>query len=86
MINCPKKCWVLGGTFIPKQVVITRKGSWGTWYRSESGKEYLEEQLFLTKAEALAYGEERLQSQEVKMRKQQDGIDKKRANLAKHSQ
>lgn len=82
----PFNAWVLGGTFIPKQITFVRL-AWNhepSWHRSESGKDYRDGTFFLTKEEAVAHGRLLLEEQEARLTKQQAVIAKKRANLDKH--
>jgi len=81
----PFTAWLLGGTFIPKQVTLTRMSgfSYKDWHSEQSGKNHHESSLFETKEQAIASGESRLAEQEQKIIKQQAGIAKKRANLEK---
>lgn len=79
----PFTAWVLGGTFIPKAVEFV-DSAWGDWHEAASGKSYHDRDVFETKADAIAYGEKKLEEQEAKIAKQQATIAKKRANLDKH--
>lgn len=81
----PFNAWVLGGTFIPKQIIFIGKGWDSDWHLSEGGKGYFHEDVFQSKDQAVAAGREKLAKQQARIKKQQDGIDKKRANLDKHS-
>lgn len=81
----PFNAWVLGGTFILKQVVIVKKScrSYSDWLFDDNDKSYCGSEIFASKEEAIAYGESKLAAQEEKILKQQAGIAKKRANLEK---
>lgn len=84
----PFTAWVLGGTFIPKQVTLVKScGIWSRegYHRSESGKVYRGDELFNTREALIQRGHERLAEQEAKMEKARGVIAKKRANLEKHS-
>lgn len=87
MREYPFTAWVLGGTFTPKQVTLVKQAYsiYKDWHRSESGKDYCNPQLFETKEQAVEEGHRRLIEQETKIAKQQQGIEKRRANLIKHS-
>lgn len=81
----PFTAWILGGTFIPKQIEFVKKGWGADWHCAKSGKQYLGEEVFASKEEAISAGREKLAQQEAKIKKQQEVIAKKRANLDKHS-
>ncbi|WP_062390882.1 hypothetical protein [Pseudomonas abietaniphila] len=77
--------WVLGGTFIPKQVEFISRRCWygQDWHESKHGKDYRFEDVFSTKEQAIAHGNEKLKAMELRLAKQQTSIAKKRKNLAK---
>ncbi|WP_100633210.1 hypothetical protein [Pseudomonas qingdaonensis] len=79
----PFTAWVLGGTFIPKEVEFI-KTYWGEWHEAAVGKNYHDDDIFPSKADAVAHGHKKLAEQEAKIAKQQTTIAKKRANLDKH--
>ncbi|MGN8247657.1 hypothetical protein [Pseudomonas sp. SMV7] len=79
----PFTAWVLGGTFTPKSVEFV-DSAWGDWHEAASGRSYHDNDVFKTKADAIVYGERKLEEQEAKLAKQQATIAKKRANLDKH--
>lgn len=83
----PCKAWMLGGTFIPREVEVLglRWKSDLNWL-STSGKACIHrDDLFDTKASAIAEGKRRLIMQEETLKKRQADIDKKRSNLIKHA-
>lgn len=83
----PYKAWMLGGTFIPKEVeVYSLRWKGDLDWLATSGKACIHrDDLFKSKHEAIAEGNRRLTMQEEALAKRQQAIDKKRANLIKHS-
>jgi hypothetical protein len=83
----PYAAWVLKPSFKPAQVTITEPyrafSNSNLWEIAEGGRAYAHSELYPTKEAAIAAGWERVHATEAKVAKMQDGIDKKRAALAK---
>lgn len=85
MREYPFTAWILGGTFIPRQVTLVRSAGYNGVHKADNGKYHYDSSIFETKDQAIMDGYERLKQQEAKIAKQQEGIAKRRANLEKHS-
>lgn len=81
----PFTVWVLGGTFIPRQVELVKPSGYQGTHRAENGKYLHDSECFETKEAAIQHGHERLKDQEEKINKRLQVIAKKRANLEKHA-
>jgi hypothetical protein len=80
----PFTAWVLGGTFIPKEISLVEKSHYSEYHIDKKGKYHFEGNLFETKEDAIKRGHELLVDQEARMEKARSVIAKKRANLEKN--
>ena len=79
--------WVLGGTFIPKQVEFVAHRRWygGDRHEAKFAKDQRFEDVFETKQEAVDAGHKRIEIMKARLAKQALSIEKKRENLLKHA-
>lgn len=83
----PRQAWVLQPSFRPKEVTLVRRAfaysptDYGD--TADTGKDYAPEDMFPTKADAIAEGKKRLDEQQAKLDKMQANLDKRRATLKK---
>lgn len=82
----PYTAWVLTPSFIPKQVELVEAAYYNDWHSTKNRKSYHISDLFIEKKNAIEAGWRRLDEQESALRKRADAINKKKANLTKHSQ
>jgi hypothetical protein len=84
----PVEVWTLQQNFKPVQVTITgRAYSYGhePWHTTDTGKNIHKDELFQSKALAIAFGREEISRMELDLEKRRLNIDKKLAALSKFS-
>lgn len=85
----PYTAWVLQPSFKPKEVELVKHYTsfGGTDYGDEtaSKKVYRLDEIFASKADAIAEGWRRVEKQQSDLEKRQESLDKKKAALTKSS-
>lgn len=79
----PYQAFVLTPTFLVKEVMVVGEQRWTEWRRTNSGKYYLQKDIYESKKAALEGGAARLAEQEARLVKQASAIEKRRATLQK---